>query len=91
MIDNFIIGKLMDNEQREHFDNLGSGNGSGTGVIWSIIGLALSIWAGVLAWNCNRKSETLIRILITVLAFLFSTFYLIFYLIYHKVFLKPCE
>ena len=90
MLDSYLIRKLISNNRNEHFEGESSSQG-GVMTVWTIIGFGTAIWATILAWNCNKKVDLLIRILICIIAFSFSLFYLIFYLIYHKIFLNQCQ
>jgi hypothetical protein len=60
-------------------------------VMTHIIGIILMIYAGYLAWNCNKKSGLLMRILFTILAIYFGLLYLIYYFIRYKVLGGSCD
>ena len=50
----------------------------------SIISLMIMIFAGYLAWGCNKGKSVPVRIIWTILAMLFGTYYLMYYLVAHK-------
>jgi hypothetical protein len=48
-----------------------------------VLQIIISLCAFVLAWDCNRMSSGILRILVTIVATIFSEFYIIYYAIYH--------
>ena len=84
----FIFDNLLKSNDREHFQNGGvSNNNTIAGIISCIVG----IFSAYLAWNCNKNSGMISRVLVTLFAFLFSLFYLIFYFFYHKIWNMECK
>ena len=57
----------------------------------TIITFIISIATAYLAYQCNKKTGLIIRILSTIFAFFFSGLYLIYYLFAHVLFGKGCD
>jgi len=48
-----------------------------------VLQIVISLCAFVLAWDCNRMSNGILRLLVSIVATIFSEFYIIYYAIYH--------
>lgn len=49
-------------------------------IVW-LVGILFGLWAGSLAWNCNRRLSVIPRLIISLLAFVFSGWYLLYYFV----------
>ena len=67
---------MSDKESPSNFDTLKTW-------IFRIIALYL-------CWKCNRKEQTILRILYLLVAYFFSVYYLLFYALYHYILKFPC-
>jgi len=50
-----------------------------------ILHVLISVCAMVLAWECNRMTNPIMRLIVTVVATIFSEIYIIYYAIYHII------
>jgi hypothetical protein len=50
-----------------------------------VLHILVSVCALVLAWECNRMNNFILRILSTVIATIFSEIYILYYAIYHVI------
>lgn len=57
----------------------------------NIITIALMILAGYLCWQCNIKTDMVLRVIYTCFAIFFNWLYLIYYFIYRVVFHNVCS
>ena len=55
-----------------------------------IIALTISVLTAQLAYECNRKANTLSKILVSLFAFLFSWTYLLYYFLWHFLLQNKC-
>lgn len=83
-----IYDTLLKSNDIENFQN---GSTPYNNTINGIIGIIVGIFSAYLAWNCNKNSGMIPRVLVTLFAFLFSLFYLIFYFFYHKIWNIECK
>ena len=58
--------------------------------ILSLLKLMTIMIAFYLAWECNKKSMIILRILNTLIALMFSDIYIIYYLIHRKIYGIKC-
>lgn len=54
-------------------------------ILFGLINIGISVYAGYLAWKCYAKSDNTWRIIRTVLAFLYGWLYIVF----HVIFMVP--
>ena len=76
MIELFAINALINKENFSNMKNKFS-------IINFLIILVISITTAYIAYNCNLKSRSGTRFIVTVFALLFSTLYLVFYFNYY--------
>ena len=74
------------NSDSEHLSIADSVN-----TVLMIIALLISIATAYLAYVCNKKSNIIVRLIVTILGFLFSGMYLIYYLLVHVLFGDQCS
>ena len=55
-----------------------------------LIALTISVLTAQLAYDCNRKANTLSKILVSLFAFLFSWTYLLYYFVWHFLLQNKC-
>lgn len=85
-----IYDTLLKSNDRENFQS-GVAPYNNNNTIAGIISCIVGIFSAYLAWNCNKNSGMVPRVLVTLFAFLFSLFYLIFYFFYHKIWNIECK
>jgi len=56
-----------------------------------IIKIILSIYAGFLAWRCNKNEHVFVKTLLIILAVLFSEIYIIYYALYRVFMGNKCS
>jgi len=69
----------------EGFIDMGAGS-----LVSKLIGLIIMVIAGYLAWNCNKKTHWILRIVYTLLAAYFGLLYLIYYFIRYQLIGDTC-
>ena len=74
------------NQGVENMDVMGS-----VTLVGTVIAILISCATAYLANICNKRSNFLIRLVVTVLAFIFSGMYLLYYLLVHMIFGDQCE
>lgn len=83
--------KKTEHNGKEHFDvEDQEGGGKAKYYLSYAVQVVIFLIAGYLAWTCNAKESTLMRVLYTVLAAMFSGFYLVYYAIYHGLMGNAC-
>lgn len=85
MLDYLIISQLAASNNQENF-----GFGLGYDLFTMIISFLIAFGAAYLAYQCNAKESTGMRLFITVIAFLFGTIYLIYYFIRYVLMGQKC-
>jgi ABC-type dipeptide/oligopeptide/nickel transport system permease subunit len=69
----------------------GSDGNSIVGLVVSIIGVIIGVYAGYLCWKCNSKEDLGLKVIYTFLSFFNAIPYLIYYLIIRVIIGAPCK
>lgn len=64
---------------------------SGVSMVGMLVALAIALATTYLAYECNRRSGVVVKVIAMLIAFCFPGLYLIYYLFAHVVFGKECN
>ena len=91
VLEYFVAHKLRDSFGQETFQVNSSYNQLDVLTIVSgLITLIISFLTAKLAYDCNRKGNTVSKVFVSIFAFLFSWSYLLYYFVWHLLLGNKC-
>lgn len=90
-----------DERMKEYFHQTGEGNikyviteqttnTSAMNLVLGVVALFISLYTARLAYNCNQKSDAVVRILAMLFGFFFSGLYLLYYFVRYLLMGQKC-